>query len=63
MMQLATKVEMNRRAGRLGKRRPDVIDVLDNALQKGPWLLGDNFSAADIMIGSGLNFAVCGCSR
>ncbi|MGB7120960.1 MAG: glutathione S-transferase family protein, partial [Bradyrhizobium sp.] len=24
----------------------------------GPWLLGDNFSAADIVIGSGLNFAV-----
>ena len=33
-------------------------DVLDGALQKGPWLLGDNFSAADIVIGSGLNFGV-----
>jgi glutathione S-transferase len=32
--------------------------VLDAALQKGPWLLGENFSAADIVIGSGLNFAV-----
>ena len=27
-------------------------------LQKGPWILGEKFSAADIMIGSGLNFAV-----
>ena len=34
-----------------------VIDVLDTALQKGPWLLG-RFSAADIVIGSRLNFAV-----
>src|SRR6476620_5453880 len=35
-----------------------VIDVLDVALQKGPWILGEPFSAADIIIGSGLNFAV-----
>ena len=35
-----------------------MIDVLDNALEKGPWILGENFSAADIVIGSGLNFAV-----
>jgi glutathione S-transferase len=32
--------------------------VLDAAVKKGPWLLGENFSAADIVIGSGLNFAV-----
>lgn len=35
-----------------------VFDVLDAALEKGPFLLGDMFSAADIMIGSGLNFAI-----
>jgi glutathione S-transferase len=35
-----------------------VFDVLDAALTKGPWLLGENFSAADIAIGSGLNFCV-----
>jgi glutathione S-transferase len=34
------------------------FDVLDAALQKGPWILGEKFSAADVMIGSGLNFAV-----
>jgi glutathione S-transferase len=35
-----------------------VFDVLDAALAKGPWILGENFSAADIAIGSALNFAV-----
>ncbi|HWW49241.1 MAG TPA: glutathione S-transferase family protein [Xanthobacteraceae bacterium] len=34
-----------------------VFGTLDEALQTGPWILGDKFSAADIMIGSGLNFA------
>jgi len=57
MVQLATKIEMNPVAAGWGGRAA-VIDVLDSALQKGPWLLGDNFSAADIVIGSGLNFAV-----
>jgi glutathione S-transferase len=32
--------------------------VLDAALTTGPWILGENFSAADIAIGAGLNFAV-----
>ena len=32
--------------------------MLDKALEKGPWILGKDFSAADIVIGSGLNFAV-----
>jgi glutathione S-transferase len=32
--------------------------VLDVALTRGPWLLGENFSAADIAIGSGLYFSV-----
>jgi glutathione S-transferase len=35
-----------------------VFDVLDVTLSKGPWLLGESFSAADIVIGSGLNFAI-----
>ncbi|MGY4366982.1 GNAT superfamily N-acetyltransferase [Bradyrhizobium sp. LB1.3] len=34
-----------------------VFDVLEAALANGPWIL-DEFSAADITIGSGLNFAV-----
>lgn len=57
MMQLATKVEMNSVAAGWGDAQR-VFDVLDAALDKGPWILGDRFSAADIAIGSGLNFAV-----
>lgn len=57
MVQIATKIEMNPVAAGWGDAQR-VIDVLDNALQKGPWILGENFSAADIVIGSGLNFAV-----
>ncbi|MGA7480501.1 MAG: glutathione S-transferase family protein, partial [Bradyrhizobium sp.] len=57
MVQAATKIEMNPVAAGWGDVQR-VLDVLDAALQKGPWLLGDNFSAADIVIGSGLNFAV-----
>ena len=57
MVQLATKLEMNPVAAGWGDAQR-VIDVLDVALQKGPWILGEPFSAADIIIGSGLNFAV-----
>jgi glutathione S-transferase len=57
MVQLATKVEMNTVAAGWGDATR-VFDVLDHALQQGPWILGEEFSAADIMIGSGLQFAV-----
>uniref|UniRef100_Q07V21 Glutathione S-transferase n=1 Tax=Rhodopseudomonas palustris (strain BisA53) TaxID=316055 RepID=Q07V21_RHOP5 len=57
MVQLATKIEMNPIAAGWGDAAR-VFDVLDQALQKGPWILGDDFSAADIAIGSALNFAV-----
>ena len=57
MVQLATKVEMNPFAAGWGDAQR-VFDVLDAALAKGPWILGYNFSAADIAIGSGLNFVV-----
>src|SRR3954452_12970652 len=57
MIQIGTKLEMNPVAAGWGDAQR-VIDVLDVALQKGPWLLGEDFSAADIVIGSGLNFAV-----
>ena len=57
MVQLATKIEMNPVAAGWGEAQR-VFDVLDAALQKGPWILGDNFSSADIIIGAGLNFAV-----
>lgn len=35
-----------------------VIDVLEDALKKGPWLLGARFTAADVMIGSDLDFGI-----
>ena len=57
MMQLSTKLEMPASTA-AGASATQTFDVLDAALQKGPWILGDNFSAADIMLGSGLNFAV-----
>jgi glutathione S-transferase len=57
MVQVATKIEMNPVAAGWGDAQR-VFDVLDVALAKGPWILGESFSAADIAIGSGLNFAV-----
>jgi glutathione S-transferase len=57
MVQLATKIEMSPVSAGWGDAQR-VYDVLDAALAKGPWILGEDFSAADIVIGSGLNFAV-----
>lgn len=34
-----------------------VMASIDQALAQGPWILGDNFSAADVVMGSTLNFA------
>jgi glutathione S-transferase len=57
MVQVATRIEMNPTSAGWGNAER-VFDVLDAALKQGPWILGENFSAADIVIGSGLNFAV-----
>jgi glutathione S-transferase len=54
MVQVATKLEMPSVAAGWG----EAARVFDKALEKGPWILGETFSAADIAIGSGLNFAV-----
>lgn len=35
-----------------------VVDVLDGALTDGPWILREQFSAADVMIGSGVYFGL-----
>lgn len=35
-----------------------VFDVLEAAVQPGPWLLGEKFSAADVMIGLDLHFGI-----
>src|SRR5579863_8915482 len=57
MVQVATKIEIKEASAGWGDAQR-VYDVLDKALEKGPWILGENFSAADIVIGSGLNFSV-----
>jgi glutathione S-transferase len=57
MVQIATKIEMNPVSAGWGDAQR-VFDVLDAAMEKGPWILGENFSAADIAIGSALNFSV-----
>ena len=57
MVQVATKIEMSSVSAGWGDAQR-VFYVLDAALAKGPWILGENFSAADIAIGAGLNFAV-----
>jgi glutathione S-transferase len=57
MVQISTKIEMNPFAAGWGDATR-VFDVLDNALAKGPWILGENFSAADVAIGAALNFSV-----
>ena len=36
----------------------DVFKAIDHALENGPFLLGETFSAADVVFGSTLNFAM-----
>ncbi|MGY8667899.1 glutathione S-transferase family protein [Bradyrhizobium sp. UFLA05-109] len=57
LIQIFTKLEVPTSTAAWGSAT-QVFDVLDAALAKGPWILGDEFTAADIVIGSGLNFAV-----
>ncbi len=57
LIQIFTKLEIPTSTAAWGEAT-QVFDVLDKALEKGPWLLGDMFTAADIIVGSGLNFAV-----
>ncbi len=45
-------------SGRGWGSRASVVDTIDQALQRGPWLLGDAFSAADVMLGSLLSVAL-----
>lgn len=56
IMQIFTKLEIPSSSAGWGEAT-QVFDVLDRAVEKGPWLLGEEFSAADVVIGSGLNFA------
>ena len=57
LIQIFTKIEVPTSTAAWGDAT-QVFDVLDKSLERGPWLLGDTFSAADIIVGAGLNFAV-----
>ncbi len=57
IMQLYTKMQVPTMMAGWGEAT-QVFDVLDTAVAKGPWILGDEFSAADVAICSGLNFAI-----
>ena len=57
IIQIFTKIEVPTSIAAWGSAT-QVFDVLEAALEKGPWILGEEFSAADVTIGSGLNFAV-----
>ena len=57
LIQIFTKLDVPASTAAWGSAT-QVFDVLDAALEKGPWILGEEFTAADIAIGSGLNFAV-----
>ncbi len=35
---------------------PSMMEVLERGLQPGPWLLGEQFSAADVLVGSSVYF-------
>jgi glutathione S-transferase len=44
-------------ASTVGWGKPeDVLDTLSAGLKPGPWLLGEPFSAADVMMGSGVAY-------
>ncbi len=57
LMQAFLKFEVPASTASWGNTQ-QTFDVLEQALEKGPWMLGEKFSAADITVGSGLNFAV-----
>ena len=57
LIQIFTKLEVPASTAAWGSAT-QVFDVLDVELQKGPWILGEDFSAADLVVGSGLNYAV-----
>ena len=57
ILQAYTKLEIPAASAAWGSTT-QTCDVLDQALDKGPWLLGEDFSAADIAVGAGIYFAI-----
>ena len=47
------------RAAAIGWRDFDIVlDIVAKPLAKGPWLMGEQFTAADVVIGSGLRYGM-----
>jgi glutathione S-transferase len=57
ILQIATKVQISPVQAGWGEAT-QVFDVLERAVDKGPWLLGEQFTAADVMIGSNLQAVI-----
>jgi glutathione S-transferase len=57
ILQIFTKVQIPPLQAGWGDAN-QVFDVLERAVEKGPWLLGAQFTAADVMIGSNLHAVI-----
>ena len=57
ILQIATKVQISPVQAGWGEAT-QVFDVLERAVDKGPWLLGEQFTAADVMIGANLQAVI-----
>ena len=55
MMEKFTGMEVSRSTSGWGNFET-MIEVLESGIAEGPWLLGDRFSAADVLVGSSVNF-------
>jgi glutathione S-transferase len=55
--QKLTKLELSKSSAGWGSFDL-VMDVLDKTLAERPWILGERFSAADVLIGADLNYGV-----
>lgn len=55
MMEKFTGMEVSRVSSGWGNF-DTMIEVLETGLQKGPWLMGEAFSAADVLVGSSVYF-------
>lgn len=58
MLDLLEKKERENTASSGHGAPTDIFQTIDQALSNGPYLLGDTFSAADVVFGSTLNFAM-----
>jgi len=55
MMEKFNGMEVSRTSSGWGNF-PTMIEVLEAGLKEGPWLLGERFSAADVLVGSSVYF-------